>query len=122
MIAFAGLVAMDFQDQPGIQRRLGNIAQHRLVVAVELADLLAQHDTARDILLVVGRHAEEGQAENLFVLRQLRQQGVDHFTEGSDPGCINVIMYFIAIVHKEFTYSVSASMSFSDTFFSMPCL
>ena len=92
------------------------------MIPVGFTDLLAQHDTTGDILLVVARHAEECQTENLFVLRQLCQQGVYHLTKGSQSGRIDIIMYFIAIIHKEFTYSVNASISFSETFFSMPCL
>ena len=92
------------------------------MIPVELTDLLAQYDAAGDILFVVVRHAEEGQTENLLVLGQLRQQGVYHLVEGCQPGRIDIVMYFIAIIHKEFTYSVNASISFSETFFSMPCL
>ncbi len=92
------------------------------MIPIELTDLLTQHDASRDVLLVVVRHTEECQTENQFVLRQLYQQGVYHFTESSQSGRIDIIMYFIAIIHKEFTYSVNASISFSETFFSMPCL
>ena len=122
MIVFVRFVAMDFQDQSGIQRWLGNITQYRFMIPIKLTDFLTQHDAAGDVLFVVVRHAEECQTENLFVLRQLCQQGVYHFTESSQSGRIDIIMYFIAIIHKEFTYSVNASISFSETFFSMPCL